>query len=167
MSSTVDVDVLLHASDESSPFHAKALDLIERLALGPDLFHLLWPTVLGYLRIATHPAIFPRPLSVEQATGNVEQLLALSHVRTAGEGDDFWRVYKATTSGMVVRGNLVPDAHLVSLMRANGVGTLWTPRPRLPQVRGHPREGPVRLKPGGTSGQVGGGVLPHLLPSCT
>jgi hypothetical protein len=27
---------------------------------------------------------------------------------------------------MVVRGNLVPDAHLVSLMRENGVATLWT-----------------------------------------
>lgn len=126
MSSTVDVNVLLYASDESSAFHPKALELIGRLARGPDLLYLFWPVVMGYLRMATHPAIFPRPLSVEAATGNVEQLLALPHARSAGEGDDFWHVYGAVTSGMVVRGNLVPDAHLVSLMRENGVGTLWT-----------------------------------------
>lgn len=126
MSSTVDVNVLLYASDQSSSFHAKALDLLERLARGPDLLYLFWPVLMSYLRIATHSAIFPRPLSVEAATGNLEQLLALPHTRTAGEGEGFWQVYAAVTSGAVVRGNLVPDAHLVALMRQNGVGTLWT-----------------------------------------
>jgi toxin-antitoxin system PIN domain toxin len=126
VSSTVDVNVLLYASDETSSFHDDALALVQRLARGPDLLYLFWPVVMGYLRMATHPAIFPKPLSAETATGNVAQLLALPHIRTAGEGEGFWNVYKATTSGMVVRGNLVPDAHLVSLMRENGVGTLWT-----------------------------------------
>ena len=126
MSATVDVNVLLYASDESSSFHAKALDLLDGLARGPDLLYLFWPVVMGYLRMATHSAIFPRPLSVETATGNVAQLLALPHTRTAGEGDGFWQVYGAVTAGAVVRGNLVPDAHLVALMRENGVGTLWT-----------------------------------------
>jgi len=126
MSSTIDVNVLLYASDRSSPFQAKALELIDRLAQGPDVFYLFWPVAMGYLRMATHPAIFPNPLSVTDATGNIEQLLALPHSRTAGEGDGFWRVYRATTTGMVVRGNLVPDAHLVSLMRETGVGTLWS-----------------------------------------
>jgi toxin-antitoxin system PIN domain toxin len=126
VSLTVDVNVLLYASDESSVFHAKARGLIERLALGPDLFYLFWPVVMDYLRIATHPGIFPRPLTVEAAAGNMEQLLARPHTRTPGEGENFWHVYGAATSHMIVRGNLVPDAHLVSLMRENGVGTLWT-----------------------------------------
>lgn len=126
MSSTIDVNVLLYASDESSSFHAKALDLIERLARGPDILYLFWPVVMGYLRMATHPAIFPRPLSVQTATANIEQLLSLPHARTAGEGEDFWHMYTAATSGMVVRGNLVPDAHLVALIRQNGVGSIWT-----------------------------------------
>ena len=126
MSATIDVNLLLYASDESSSFHAKAAELVERLARGPDLLYLFWPVVIGYLRIATHSAIFPRPLSVEIATGNVAQLLALPHARTVGEGDDFWQVYGAVTSAIVVRGNLVSDAHLVALMRENGVGTLWS-----------------------------------------
>lgn len=126
MSSTVDVNVFLYASDESSPFHAKALELLARLAQGPELLYLFWPVIMGYLRMGTHPAIFPRPLSPEDALHNVQQLLGLSHARTAGEDEGFWDVYLAATAGVVVRGNLVSDAHLVALMRQNGVTTLWT-----------------------------------------
>ena len=126
MSATVDVNILLYASDESSSFHAKAAGLIEQLARGPELLYLFWPVLMGYLRMATHPAIFPKPLSVGMATGNVGQLLGLPHARALGEGDDFWQVYGAVTSGAVVRGNLVSDAHLVALMRENGITTLWS-----------------------------------------
>ena len=126
MSATVDVNVLLCSSDESSAFHAKARELVERLARGTDIFYLFWPVILGYLRMATHPAIFPRPLSVDAAISNVDQLLSRPHIRTAGEGDRFWDVYRSTTSALMVRGNLVSDAHVVSLMRENGVATLWT-----------------------------------------
>lgn len=126
MSSTVDVNVLLYASDESSPFHETARELLDGLAAGPDLLYVFWPVVMSYLRMSTHRAIFPRPLSPEDAVENVEQLIHLPHARTVGETEGFWGVYAATTSGIVVRGNLVPDAHLVALMRQNGVGTLWT-----------------------------------------
>ena len=126
MSSTLDVNVLLYASDDSSPFHDRAHELLERLARGPELLYMFWPVLMGYLRMATHPAIFPRPLPVEHATANVEALLGLSHVRSAGERDDFWPAFTAATAGMVVRGNLVPDAHLVALMRENEVARIWT-----------------------------------------
>ncbi|HEV8654870.1 MAG TPA: TA system VapC family ribonuclease toxin [Candidatus Limnocylindria bacterium] len=126
MSATIDVNILLYASDESSSFHAKAAELLDRLARGPDLLYLFWPVLMGYLRMSTHPALFPRPLSVDIATVNVGQLLGLPHARAVGEGDDFWQAYGAVTAGVVVRGNLVSDAHLVALMRENGVGTLWS-----------------------------------------
>lgn len=122
----MDVNVLLYSSDESGPFHAKATDLLKRLAEGPELLYLFWPVVLGYLRMSTHSAIFPRPLSVQTAMTNVEQLLDLPHARTAGEREGFWRTYKDTTSGAVVSGNLVSDAHLVALMRENEVTTVWS-----------------------------------------
>lgn len=126
MSAALDVNVLVYASDRSSAFHGKALALVERLARGPELLYLFWPVIMGYLRIATHPAIFARPLSPEAAVSNIQQLVARAHTRCPGEGEQFWRTYGATTAPLVVRGNLVPDAHLVSLMRENGVATLWT-----------------------------------------
>jgi len=126
VSATLDANLLLYASDSASAFHARALEVVERFAGGPDLVYLFWPVIVSYLRIATHPAVFERPLTSEAATANVEALLSLPHVRAPGEDEGFWAVYRAVTSGIVVRGNLVPDAHLVALMRQYGVSTIWT-----------------------------------------
>jgi len=126
MSATLDANVLLYASDETSPFHARALGFLERLARGPGLVYLFWPTVMGYVRIATHPSIFATPLATEAAIANIEALFRLPHVQTAGEGDRFWETWRDVASDGGVVGNLVPDSHLVGLMRENGVRTVWT-----------------------------------------
>ena len=126
MSYTVDVNVLLYASDASSPVHAAARAFVERMAAGPEIAYLFWPTVTSYLRLATHPAVFERPLALGEALGNVEQLLARPQVRTTGEGDDFWRLFHEVADDALPSGNLVPDAHLVALMREHDVRTIWT-----------------------------------------
>lgn len=126
MTATLDTNVLLHASDESSSFHGPAIELLETLASGPDLVYLFWPVALGYLRISTHPAIFQKPLSPAEAKGNVDDFVSRPHVRTGGEADDFWDIYQDVASKVQVRGNLVPDAHIVALMRQHGVSTIWS-----------------------------------------
>jgi len=85
-----------------------------------------WLVVMAYLRIATYPAIFGRPLSPAEAMGNVESLLQRPNVRTLGENDGFWEVYRQVTSRVLVRGNFVPDAHLAALLIQNGVTMVWT-----------------------------------------
>jgi predicted nucleic acid-binding protein len=66
MSVTVDANVLVYASNAADPSHARARELIERLAAGP--VYLFWPTVMGYLRIVTHAGILPAPLTPAEAT---------------------------------------------------------------------------------------------------
>ena len=126
MSVTLDANVLLYASDETSPNHERARAFVEDIAAGPAIVYLFWPTVMAYLRLATHPAVFHRPLPPDEARANVESLLARSHVQTPGEQERFWDVYRHVSDDADARGNLVPDAHLVSLMIQNGVGTIWT-----------------------------------------
>lgn len=126
MSATVDANVLLYASDEESPFHERALSFLERVARGPELVYLFWPTVMAYLRIATHPSVFANPLSAATATANVDGLLRLPNVQSVGERDRFWHTYSTLAEDSRPSGNLVPDAHLVALMLENGVRTLWT-----------------------------------------
>jgi toxin-antitoxin system PIN domain toxin len=125
VSVTVDTNVLVYASNESDPAHPAARDLLERLAAGPSLVYLFWPALLGYLRIVTHPAILSKPLAPRLAMGNVEQLLALPHVRAPGEGAGFWQQYRAVV-GDHARGNDVPDAHLAALMRQHEVRVIYT-----------------------------------------
>ena len=126
MSYTLDANLLLYASDEASPLHDRALSLVRRVAEGPDIAYLFWPTVMAYLRIATHPVIFSRPLSPEVAMANLENLLSLPHVRSPGEQERFWGLLREIERDADARGNLVPDAHLVALMQENGVKTIWT-----------------------------------------
>jgi toxin-antitoxin system PIN domain toxin len=126
VSFTLDANVLLYASDEASAYHDAARSFLDGVASTDDLVYLFWPTVMAYLRVATHAAIFERPLSPEAAVANVDRLLDLPQVQTAGEHDRFWRSYRRVAGEADARGNLVPDAHLAALMHENGVRTIWT-----------------------------------------
>lgn len=126
MSFGIDVNILLYASDETSPLHDKAAGFLQQCASGREVFCLAWLTAMSYLRMATHPSIFERPLTPAQAVGNVEALLSLPHCRPIGEGADHLRVYQDITRSVPTRGNLVPDAHLAAVLSQHGVVTLYT-----------------------------------------
>jgi len=126
MSVTLDANVLLHASDAASPRHERALEVIETVAAGPELTYVFWPTIMAYLRIATHPAIFNHPLSARIAMDNVDALLSRPNVRAPGEQPTFWPRFRSVAGDAAPTGNLVPDAHLVALMLENEVRTIWT-----------------------------------------
>lgn len=126
MSFSCDVNVLLYASDSSSDVHQKARGFLNQATAGGDLFCLGWPTVMSYLRISTHPAIFSSPLTPAEALRNVDALVALPHVRLLSEQDGFLETYREVAGAFPVRGNLVPDAHVAALLRQHGVRTLYT-----------------------------------------
>jgi len=125
MSATVDTNILLYAANADDESHEVARDLLERLAGGPDLLYLFWPTIMWFLRISTHPAIFTSPHTPEQAASAITGLLQRPNVRAPAEQDGFWDIYRATADKQT-RGNHVPDAHLAALMRQHGVSIIYT-----------------------------------------
>ena len=56
---------------------------------------------------------------------NVEALIDRPHVRSPGEAEGFWPLYRSA-AGEHARGNDVPDAYLVALMRQHGVRLIYT-----------------------------------------
>ena len=126
MSFGIDVNILLYASDARSPLHGKATEFLARCAANREVFCLAWVTVMGYLRMSTHPAIFARPLTHDEALKNIGALLNLPHCRTIGEDDGFWDTYCKVTAEVPTRGNLVPDAQLASILTGHGVTTIYT-----------------------------------------
>jgi toxin-antitoxin system PIN domain toxin len=126
MSFAVDVNVLLYASDRSSPRHERAREFLEQCASSGQIFCLAWLTVMSYLRMATHTRIFHQPLTHADAVRNVEALMALPHCRLIGEPDGFWARYRELTAELPTRGNLVPEVHLAAVLRANGIATIYT-----------------------------------------
>lgn len=126
MSYSLDVNVLLYASDRSSQRHQKARRFLDACAAGPEILCLAWPTLMSYLRIATHPRIFAAPLSPDEALANISALLALPHTRPVAELDGFIEAYRHVTGEVPVRGNLVPDAHIAAILLQHGVRTLYS-----------------------------------------
>jgi uncharacterized protein len=80
VSATVDTNILLYAANSDDESHEVARNLLEGLADAADLFYLFWPTIVGFLRISTHPAIFTSPYSPEQAAGAITGLLQRPNV---------------------------------------------------------------------------------------
>ena len=126
MSFAVDANVLLYASDRGSAKNGEALRFLNRCAEGPEPFCIPWPVLMAYLRISTHPGIFRRPLAPVAAARNVDELLALPHVRPLGETDGFWEAYREVTGTQAFRGNMVPDAHVAAILKIHDVRTLYT-----------------------------------------
>ncbi len=126
MSYTVDVNVLLYASDHGSPFHDAAAAFLRERAEDPDIFCLTWPVIMGYLRLATHPRLFERPLAPRAAVDNIAALLDLPRCRLVSEPEHFLEVYRDVAVEVAARGNLVPDAHVAALARAHGIRTMYS-----------------------------------------
>lgn len=126
MSYALDANILLFASDEDSPLHARSVEIMSRAAHGPEIVYLFWPTIMAYLRISTHPAVFRRPLTPARAVDNIEALIRRPHIQTPGEQDRFWDRFREVAADAGPKGNVVADAHLAALMLENGVRTIYT-----------------------------------------
>jgi toxin-antitoxin system PIN domain toxin len=126
MSYSIDTNILLYASDQEALHHDKAKRFMEERGDDRDLLCLTWGTLMGYQRIATHPSIFRNPLSAQESWGNVESLLALPRCRVIGEQEGFAGDFAELTRLLVVKGNLVPDAHLATILRQHGVSRIYT-----------------------------------------
>jgi len=125
MSYAIDLNILLLASNAEAAEHEEARSFLELCAARPEVLCLAWPTVMGYLRIATHPSIFSWPLSPLEALANIRSLLSLPQTRALGEQEGFLGIYESV-AGTPARGNQVPDAHLAAILLQHGVTTLYT-----------------------------------------
>lgn len=126
MSFSIDVNLLLYSSDQASPHCATAQAFLRRRLAGSEMCYLAWPTAMAYLRMSTHARIFAAPLTPDEALLNLQQLLAHPRVRTLSERAGFLDAYAEVASAFPVRANLVPDAHLATILRQHGVATIYT-----------------------------------------
>ena len=126
MTFAIDVNPMVFATDTDSPFHERALGVMDGVSNNTEIVYLFWPVTMGFLRIVTDRRVLRRPLSQVDAMEAITNLIALPNVRTGAEGPGFWAELQNVTKGMVVRGKLFPDAHLVALMRTHGVTTILT-----------------------------------------
>lgn len=123
----VDANLLLYAVNPAAERHAAARDWLDDRLAGPAKVGLPWPSLLAFLRIATHPRVFSPPAPVGAAWSIVEHWLAAETAWVPGPTDRHAEVLGALleqTGGA----DLVPDAHLAALAIEHGLVLCSTDR---------------------------------------
>ena len=116
----VDVNILLYAVNPDAPLHDRIVEWWEEQLNGDESIGLAWTVAVGFLRISTHPRIFPSPLTHQEAIGHIDTWLALDIVSPVTENRDHWRTLSALLADVGVAGNLASDAHLAALALTHG-----------------------------------------------
>ena len=111
-----DVNLLLYAYDTTSPFHVDARRWLETLLSGRELVGLTRPVVFGFVRIATSPRVYRKPMTLAAAAGHVKSWLGRPVSRMLEpDADHVDRVMELLAAAGSSGGNLVGDAQIASL----------------------------------------------------
>jgi toxin-antitoxin system PIN domain toxin len=111
----VDVNVLLYAVDRSAVHHAKVLRWWNAALAAPETLGLPWITLTAFIRLATRPGIFARPLPLDAALALVDEWLAMDQVTVVAESERHWRLLHELLREAGAAGNLTTDAHLAAI----------------------------------------------------
>lgn len=121
----VDLNLLIYATNSDAPDHQHAREWWERAIASDETIGLAWVVLLGYLRITTRPGLLPRPLSVPQATGVIDEWLNQPVTIVLLPGERHWSILKSLLQPIGAAGNLTTDAHLAALAIEQGA-TLYS-----------------------------------------
>jgi toxin-antitoxin system PIN domain toxin len=121
----VDANILIYAVDEHARLHKVAVAWLTRQLTGSRRVGLPWQSLAAFLRIATHPRIFPRPLAPETAYDRVSDWLAAPGAWIPQPGPGYHGVLRELVDAYGVTGNLIPDTMLAALAIEHGL-TLYS-----------------------------------------
>jgi toxin-antitoxin system PIN domain toxin len=116
----VDLNVLLYAVNKDAVHHEAVLNWWQAALNGDESVGLPWIVLLGFLRLATNPKIFPNPLGARAAIDKIDTWLSAPTVCVVTEKPEHWRLLRTLLADVGVAGNLTTDAHLAALAISHG-----------------------------------------------
>lgn len=116
----VDANLLLYAVNSAATQHEAARRWLDAMLSGTEEVGFAWPAILAFLRIATHPGLFPRPLSVQVATAKMDAWLAQPVSRVLDPATEHWMRFAELLRQTQCTGNLIQDAHLAAMAIERG-----------------------------------------------
>lgn len=121
-----DVNLLLYAYDDTSPFHDAARAWWEQCMSGSEPIGLAHPVIFAFVRIGTNPRAYLRPMTLAQASGHVSTWLSRQVIRILQpDAVHIQQVLRLLEAASSAGGNLVTDAQVAALAIAHG-GTVHT-----------------------------------------
>lgn len=110
-----DINLLLYAHITGFREHAKARRWWERALNGDVEVALTGPSLFGYIRIATNPRVFDKPLAVDEAVAHAEEWLRRPQVRFLLPGPRHLEIAFGLLRDLGTAANLTTDVQLAAL----------------------------------------------------
>ena len=95
---------------------------------GPDLVRFAWLTLWAFLRIATNPRVFERPLSTTEAEAAISSWLDQPAAGILDPGERHWDILRGLVRDGQAAGPLVMDAVLAAIALEHGATVCTTDR---------------------------------------
>lgn len=124
----VDANLLLYAYNPAAEEHDASRRWLEEVLSGADPVWFAWATLWAFLRIATNPRVFARPLTMAEAEAIVAAWLDQPMVGLLEPGERHWEILRRLTIGGQVTGSLVMDAALAAVAIEHGATLYSTDR---------------------------------------
>lgn len=123
----VDTNVLVYAANEDLPEHSVCRRLLEGWRRGEAEWCTTWSVLYEFLRVATHPRVFPQPWSSHEAWRFVAAILDSPAHRVLVATPRHAEIAARTLDELPdLRGNVLHDAHMAILMREHDVEQIYT-----------------------------------------
>jgi toxin-antitoxin system PIN domain toxin len=127
MSGVVDTNLLLYAINRDAREHVPAYRFLVDTAQSESRWYLTEGIVYEFLRVSTHPRVFPKPLQAAEAMSFVRALLDSAHFGLLTAGSRHWPTLDAVLAEIRhPAGNLFFDIRTLALMREHGVRRIYT-----------------------------------------
>ena len=124
----IDANLLLYAYQPRAAQHAPSRRWLESVLSGSQLVRFAWVTVWGFIRIATNPRVFERPLVVSEAEAIVSSWLAQPNAGILEPGERHWEILCSLMNDGQTSGALVMDAVLAAIALEHGATLYSTDR---------------------------------------
>lgn len=121
----LDANLLLYARNSADPRHERAADVVTDALNGARRVGLPWQTLTAFLRIATHPRVFPEPLTADAAAQQVQEWLEAPAAWIPVPTPRHHEIFLELIRSLRISGALVSDAHLAALAIEHGVA-VWS-----------------------------------------
>lgn len=123
----LDTNILLDAANVDSDFHGVCRQRLDACQSDPSPVYLTWSICYEFLRVSTHPHVFPTPMGVEAAWRFIDAVLSSpggAMLTATGRHADV--LARTLAEFPDLRGKVLHDVHTAVLMREHGVSRICT-----------------------------------------
>ena len=123
----LDTNILLNAINSDSSQYGACCEFLEAVVNSEQMWAMTWGIVYEFLRVATHPGVFPTPLSLEDALNIIMEIATRPNCLVLSETSE----HRATLDECLelaprLSGNILHDFHTAVTMKEHGIADIVT-----------------------------------------